>query len=332
MSETVVSETSVDSADPAVAPARIAGPANLATAWAMLGGAWIAFVGYGTIRWFASGAVGPAPIQGPDVYPTWQLVGLRGLEIFSVLFVVFLVVVYGVRPCRQGHGLQVEAMLLIGGVVGFFIDPLINFFRYTFAWNAHAINLGTWISVFPGHAPMGAYAEGILWAFPQYIMMSAGAALGGYWILSLLRGRYPGIRLVPALGVVFAAFFVGDMLIESTFLLFGVYAFPRTYSGITLFAGELHQFPLYESFFVAAQAVALTLFMRSARDSSDGLSFVERGSEQLPMRYRTAVRCLAVVGFTFVVYAFGYFLPWSWMSITPDSIIDLPSYMQAGPV
>ena len=328
-----MSEVSVESPPPTTDPATcIAGPANLATAWALLGGAWIAFVGYGTIRWFMSGEVGPAPIQGPDRYPVWQLVGLRGLEIFSMLFVVFMVAVYGVRPWRRGQGLTLEAMMLIGGLVGFFIDPLINFFRYTFAWNAHAFNIGSWLSAFPGHVPSGPYAEGILWAFPQYIMMSAGAALSGYWILTRLRAKFPGIGLVPGLAVVFVSFFLGDMVIEGTFILFGVYAYPRAYSSLTLFAGELHQFPLNESFFVAAQAVALTLFMRSARESADGLSFVERGSERFAVRYRTAVRCLAVVGFTFVVYAFGYFFPWSWMSITPDSVIDVPSYMRPGPV
>jgi Spirocyclase AveC-like len=328
-----MTDTSVKSPAPtADTPTRIAGPAGLATAWALLGSAWIAFVIYGTIRWFASGEAGPAPILGPDVYPTWQLVGLRGLEIVSMVFVVYMVAVYGVRPWRQRQGLTLEAMMLIGGLVGFFIDPLINFFRYAFAWNAHAINIGTWLSVFPGHVPSGPYAEGILWAFPQYIMMSAGAALSGYWMLTRLCARFPDLGLVRGLAVVFVAFFLGDMLIEGTFIFFGVYAYPRAYSGITLFAGTLHQFPLNESFFVAAQAVALTLFMRSARESDDGLSFVERGSERLPLRYRTTTRCLAVVGFTFVVYAFGYFFPWSWMSITPDSVVNVPSYMQPGPV
>lgn len=309
---------------------RVASSNGLASGWAILGAAWIIFIIYGVVRWIISGKVGPVPIQGPDHYATWRLVGLRALEISSVLFVVLMVRQYVVRPWRRERRLGIEGMLMIGGTLGFFIDPVINIFHYTFAWNQYAVNIGTWAPIFPGRSnEVGPYAEGLLWAFPQYIMMSAGAALAGYWIVTRLRRRFPGIGLVPALAVVFLAHFVGDLIIENIFLVFQVYAFPRTFSALTLFPGQLNQFPLYESVFVGAQAVPLTLLMLSARESDDGLSFVERGAENFSARYQIYVRCGALIGFTMVVYAFGYFLPWSWMSITPDSFIQIPSYLRA---
>jgi Spirocyclase AveC-like len=310
---------------------RVASPNGSATGWAILGAAWIIFIIYGVVRWVISGPFGPVPIQGPDHYATWRLVGLRGLEASSVLFVVMMVTRYVVRPWRRERKLRIEGMLMIGGTLGFFIDPVINIFHYTFAWNQHAVNLGTWLSIFPGRSnEVGPYAEGLLWAFPQYIMMSAGAALAGYWIVTQLRQRFPGIGIASALAVVFVAFFIGDLIIENIFLVFQVYAFPRTFSGLTIFAGKLNQFPLYESIFVGAQAIPLTLLMLSARESDDGLSFVERGAGNISSRYQVYVRCGAIIGFTLVVYAFGYFLPWSWLSVTPDSFIHIPSYLQAG--
>jgi len=83
---------------------------------------------------------------------------------------------------------------------------------------------------------------------------------------------------------------------------------------------------------VSAQRELLRRCPGGGPDAVHALGAGERGSERFAVRYRTAVRCLAVVGFTFVVYAFGYFFPWSWMSITPDSVIDVPSYMRPGPV
>jgi hypothetical protein len=307
-------------------------PDGLVSAWALLGLAWTIFAIWGAAGWIASGEARPVPIQGPDIYETWRLIGMRVLEISSMGLLAIGVLSWVILPWLKQRRLILEGMLLIGGCVGFFIDPLINNFHYTFAWNQHAINLGTWASAFPAWTPQGAYAEGILWAFPQYIMMSAGAAVAGHWIVARLRARFPGIGLAPALGIVFLIFFAGDFIVENMFLLFRVYAFARTHGAVTLFAGQLNQFPIYESLFVGAQAVPLTLLMLSARERADGLSFVERGADRIAAPYRTWARCFAIIGFTFVVYAFGYFFPSSWLSVTADSVIQLPSYLQPNPI
>lgn len=315
-------------------PARVIGHFEndgFAAWWALLGLLWTAFAIYGTADWFLSGQAVPVSIQGPDDYAPWRLIGMRSLEGLSLLFVAYGAYAWIVRPWLDGRGLILEGMLLIGGCVGFFMDPVINIFEYTFAWNQHAINIGTWAHVFPAWKPQGAYAEGLAWAFPQYIMMSAGAAVFGTWIVCTLQARYPRISLPWALTAVFAVHFVADFIVENSFIFFHVYAFARTHGAVTLFAGQVNQFPLYESALVAAQAVPLTLLMMSARNSPDGLSFVERGAQYFPAPLQKTVRCLAVIGFAFFIFAM-YFFPSSWLSVTADSVIQLPSYLWEEPL
>ena len=211
------------------------------------------------------------------------------------------------------------------------IDPLINYFHYTFAWNARAWNLGSWLGSFPMAQGPTHYGEGLAWFVPQYLYLGIGLASIELRIVGALRNRWPGIPDVRAFAVASASIFVLDCVLEQVFIRAGVYAFPRTWSSLTLFAGSPYQFPIYESVFVAAYATGFTVLRSSARDHPSGLSFVERGVERWRPAWRTPVTLLAVIGFCAVWAALAYFLPWSWMSNNPDSLVQVPSYMLPGP-
>jgi Spirocyclase AveC-like len=314
-------------------PARQANQrAGGVTLWAAVGVLWVAFVAQALGGWMANGKeFSPAPIFGPDEFGGTELALLRLIEIGSLCVAATTIWVFLIRPWVRERRLGLDGMIVIGALLASAIDPLINYFHYTFAWNAHALNMGSWLDGFPMAQGSSRYAEGVAWAVPQYLYLGIGLAAIECRIIERLRERNPSISNVRSFAVASALIFLLDVAIEQLFVRTHIYAYPRTWEALTLWPGSEYQFPVYESVFVAIYAVGFTALRMSARDSSDGLSFVERGIHRIRASARTPVRLLAVIGFCAVWAALAYFVPWSWMSNNPDSLVDPPSYMLPGP-
>lgn len=292
---------------------------------------WLVFIGQAWIRWIASDSLfRPAPIAGPDSFDGTALVILRVIEVVSLLIAAGTIWVFLVKPFVVTGRLTLDGKIVIGSLLASGIDPLINYFHYTFAWNAHAVNMGSWLAFFPLHTGPVRYAEGLAWFVPQYLYLGIGLAAIECRIILWLRRRYPEIANIRSFGIAFVSVFAIDIVIEQLFIRTRVYAFPRTWEAFTLFAGTEFQFPVYESLFVGLYAAGFTYLRMSAHDDPDGISFVERGVQRWPPRLRTPMKLLALIGFCAVWAAFAYFLPWSWLSVAPDSFIEVPSYMLPG--
>jgi hypothetical protein len=300
--------------------------------WAVAGALWIVFIGQAWLRWMASDTLfQPAPINGPDTFDGAALLMLRVIEVVSLLVAAGAIWVFLIKPLIAARRLTLDGMIVIGSLLAVGIDPLINYFHYTFAWNAHAFNMGSWLAFFPLRQGPTRYAEGLAWFVPQYLYLGIGLAAIECRIILVLRRRVRGIANIRSFSIAFVAVLGIDILIEQLFIRTRVYAFPRTWEAFTLFAGTEFQFPVYESLFVAIYAAGFTYLRMSAHDDPDGISFVERGIDRWSPRWRTPIVLLAVIGFCAVWAAVAYFLPWSWLSVNPDSFIVPPSYMLPGP-
>ncbi|WP_197415274.1 spirocyclase AveC family protein [Mycobacterium sp. M26] len=311
---------------------QVANRAGTVSIWAIVGVAWILFIGQAWTRWIASDTqFGPAPVFGPDRFDGAALLTLRVIEIVSLLIAAATIWVFLLKPLIATRRLTLDGMIVVGSLLASGIDPLINYFHYTFAWNAHAFNLGSWLAFFPLHQGPTRYAEGLAWFVPQYLYLGIGLAAIECRIIIALRRRYPAMPNVRSFAIAFAAILCLDVVLEQIFIRTRVYAFPRTWETLTLFAGTPYQFPVYESLFVAVYAAGFTALRMSAHDSPDGLPFLHRGAERWAPRLRTPIMLLATIGFCAVWAAVAYFIPWSWMSVNPDSIITPPSYMLPGP-
>ncbi|MBI3213426.1 MAG: spirocyclase AveC family protein [Mycobacterium sp.] len=307
------------------------GAAGSVSIWALLGVAWLVFAGQAWVRWFASDTqFGAAPIFGPDTFSGNALLILRAIEVVSLLVAAATIWTFLIRPWRREGRLTLDGMIVIGSLLASGIDPLINYFHYTFAWNAHALNAGSWLAFFPLHQGSTRYAEGVAWFVPQYLYLGIGLAAIECKIILALRQRYPGIVNIRSFALAFISILLLDIAIEQLFVRTQVYAFPRTWSAFTLFAGTPFQFPVYESIFVAIYAAGFTYLRMSAHDSSDGTPWLHRGIARWSPRLQTPVKLLAVIGFCAVWAALSYFFPWSWMSVNADSIITPPSFMLPG--
>jgi hypothetical protein len=288
----------------------------------------LAVTGY--VRWILdSKEFAPAP-GGADHLKTSSLVGMRILEGLSIVALIALLWFLVFRPWRRGNRLPLDGMLAIGGLVAYFIDPLVNHFRYTFAWNAHAVNMGSWGAFIPGHGNVTRYGEGLLWAPAQYVYLGVFGGIVGLRVVNWLRRRQPQISNVQALAGAFAVLFILDTLLENLFIRLEVYTYARSWKALTLWSGSQFQWPIYEAALVGLYALGYTYIRLAYQDH--GRTFVDAGIDRLRVtgRSRTAVLHLAYIGFAAVCAFLAWFGPWSWLSVNANSIAHLPSYLRAG--
>jgi hypothetical protein len=305
-----------------------------ASAWALLGVIALVIAFQAWARWMASGTeFAPAPILGPDTFPDSKLIALRAVEGVSVIVFIALLWIAVIRPWRRNGRVGLDGMLFVGCFLASITDGVLNLFQYLFAWNAHSINLGSWTSFLPLHSSSAPsrYAEALVWGLPMYIYFVLGVGMAGCAIVRGLRARFPTISNAAALGVVFGCACVFDLVVENAIIRStDAYAFSKTVGAVTLWAGELHQFPLYEMFCVALLGVFFTALRMSAADDLHGVSFAERGFHRYRVGLQRPVRWLAVVGFSVATLLCVYHIPFNWLGSNGDSKAPVPSYMQAG--
>lgn len=265
---------------------------------------------------------------GPDHYRfLWYL---RTFQVVSVAVSVGMLAWFVVRPWRKDRRVPIEGKILLGMMIAYYVDPLLNVFNHTFAMNDYAVNFGSWAGFMPGYSSPGQhrFAEGLLWAQPLYMYFGLLAAIGGCQILRLLRTRMRRASVATIYAILFATFVVADVVVELVFIVYPqLYVFPGVPRDFSLFAGRIYQFPLYQALFAAVFATMVT-WLRDSVDEN-GRSAVERGVDDLgfsPLR-RHATSFMAVTGFC-TAAALGYFLPYAAATMTADTYVRLPSYLR----
>ncbi|UXA05909.1 spirocyclase AveC family protein [Mycobacterium sp. SMC-2] len=311
------------------------GPARsgAVTVWAAIALVWLVIAVQALLRWIASDDFGPAPLIGTDRMPVWNLVALRVFEGISTTLLAFLVWFCVIKPWRRTGVLSLDGKFVIGGLAAFVADAFLNCYTYLFAWNAHNVNLGVWTAFLPFHNPAASsrYGESLLWGPPMYVYFCAGVAIVGCYAYSALRSRWARLSNVSLFAIVFLGEFVFDFVVENLAIrLTHGYAYARTYGPLTLWAGSQFQFPLYESFLVAALGLFYTWMRLQSIWSTDGLSPVERGFERWHPALQPTVRTLAAIGFCCAATILIYHLPFNWLGIVGASTAHLPTYMWPG--
>jgi hypothetical protein len=304
-----------------------------ATVWAAIAVVWLVIALQALVRWVFSPDFGPAPLIGPDRMPTWNLVGLRIFEGLSVALLLSLIWFCVIVPVRRTGRLSLDGKFVIGGMAAFVADAFLNSYNYLFAWNAHNVNAGVWTAFLPFHNPAASsrYAESLLWGPPMYVYFCAGVAIVGCSAYFAMRSRWPRLSNVSLLTIVFVGEFVFDFVVENLAIrLTHGYAYAQTYGPLTLWAGSQFQFPLYESFLVAALGLFYTWMRLQAVQSADGLSPVERGFDRWRQVLQSPVRTLAVIGFCSAATILIYHLPFNWLGVIGASTANLPSYLLPG--
>ncbi|MGQ0619341.1 MAG: spirocyclase AveC family protein [Panacagrimonas sp.] len=272
-------------------------------------------------QWIVSDQFATVPISEAAAMPDDRIAILHGLEVLSLLVAVSALLGYLVLPRLRRGEWTTEGLLLVGALVTYVLDTMVNYQGYYMAWNQHALNWGTWAAFFPGHTGPTRYAEALLWGPPMYLYFGVALATLQLFVLRLLRGAPLALAFVAA----FAAAFLFDLVAEVSIIhVTQAYAWANTLGALTLWVGEFHQFPLYEPFLVAIYATLYTLLIRS-RDAR-GETFIERGAHALPDAPRLLLRFLAATGFASLC-TLVYFSGFALISTQADTAVALPAYM-----
>lgn len=296
--------------------------------WAGLGVLCVALAASTYGRWIASDDFA-AVDAGPDHYD--QLWALRTMEVVSVAMVLAFLWFCLLRPLIRERTFSFDGKLLLGLLLAYVVDPTFNAFGHNFAMNAHSVDLGGWGEKLPlFSAPgQGRYAEALLWAMPLYVYCGIAAAMVGGKLLGVLRAGFPQMSTAGLWLLLYLAFVVGDFVFEFTFFVLPqLYVFSGVKGNLSLFAGTLHQFPIYHSLAAGLFAGAIT-WLRESRDDT-GRAAIERGADHIVGRARTALSLLAITGYATAAAFVGYFLPFSYASMKADTYTDVPSYLSSG--
>jgi Spirocyclase AveC-like len=304
-----------------------------ATFLALVGIIWLVVSVEVIVRWVGSDEFRPAPKIGPDVMPDWRLVALRVFEVISLAVMLAFIWYCVVKPLRATRRLSLDGMFVIGGIICFVADAFLNVQHYLFAWNSENVNRGIWVRFMPFHSPdaPSRYAESFLWGPPMYIYFCAGVAIVACYETKKVRRRWPAMSKFTLFVLIFIGEFIFDFVVENVVIrTTHAYAFARTYEPLTLWAGKVYQFPIYESILVAFVGCVFTWARMEAEERPPGQSPIEFGAQRWRPALQGWVRNLAVLGFCVITLVLGYHLPFNWLGLIGTSVAGLPTYLLPG--
>ena len=280
--------------------------------WIAWGGAWLALMCYCWGRWI----FGPHFVQntvGRELAPSWYVNLVHGVEIFAVVVTILIIWKFILSPKLRTGQISFDGLFFLGCWLLFFQEPWINWVSLQFLYSTVFINFGSWCGYIPGWSspnPEKMPVAIVAWG-SAYLWLVAIPAYCGSRFMSWLKARTPSIGLWQMVGTTYLVFVIFDLTLESFILRTELFNYGSTIPEFTLFAGEKHQFPLYEVLSWCATYTGLAC-LHHFRDDK-GRSFVERGIDKLNIRGRaqTFTRFLTILGACQLIMLVTYNIPYS---------------------
>jgi hypothetical protein len=296
--------------------------------WAAVGAASAVLALVVLARWLISGPHQVHAALGPDHLSTARLILLHTVEWGQFAIFVALALRYVILPLARKERLGFDGLFILAALLLNFWDPLDNYWAFVFQYNTHFLNISSWASFIPGwHSPGGAvWAVPVGFVFGAYVWAFYYASRIGCAILKRLSRTRPTWSAVSRFAVVFLAMAALEAVCELIYLRTDSIANIFTNTSLTIWSGHYYQWPIYNPILFASVWTLITA-LRWSRNA-DGLSFVERGAEQLRTtpRLQTWVRFLAISAYLQVVYIGLYFVPWNLLALHHGPPPLLPSY------
>jgi len=253
------------------------------------------------------------------------------LSIQTISILLFLgTAIHVVRQCRRRHTLTFDAVLVAAWLLSWWQDPILNYLRPVFFYNAYLVNLGSWTSRIPGwQSPNGHLLAEPLFAGSIYgwMLLTSMLTCAG---MRLAKRHRPNIGVPGLLLAAFVTMFFFDLVLEGFFVRTRLYSYAATIHDLSLFGDKAYHFPVYESVLWGSvwAAVGSLRYFRNDR----GLSIAERGVDKLPVspRKRNVLRLLAVTGFINVVFVVFYNVPIQFFAVQVDKMPEHPTYLRSG--
>ncbi|HKY92856.1 MAG TPA: spirocyclase AveC family protein [Nevskiaceae bacterium] len=297
--------------------------------WATIGALCLLLEAYVMIAWILSPDFAPSP-RGTDPIPALTLFWVRFFEGLS-LVAVPVALWWAWRSSRREGRLSLDAIIILAWATLFWQDPMINWARPAFFYNAYFVNMGNWTNQIPGWVNPTSHLlpEPLLWMGGMYVWLPPIICGMTVAVMRFAKRQVPSLGTIGLIATGIAFCMLLDLVLEVLWVRSGVYAYPAAIGAFSLSAGELWQFPVYESIFWGPMW-ALTGLLFYFRDDR-GHTLVDRGIDRVKaVRFHSAIRLLALIGALNVGFAvYNVFILWTTFQVDPTPS-GYPSWLRAG--
>jgi Spirocyclase AveC-like len=297
--------------------------------WSSIGAICVVFSAYVYTAWIVSGDATPVD-PGPDPIPAGTRLAITAFQIVCPILAM-AAVGYVVWKSLRERQLCVEAAVVIGSAIAWWHDPLINWLQPALFYNAGLLNFGNWTQNIPGWlSPDGRLmAEPVLMIGMIYIWMPLAMGLIGRAAMGRARRRWPTLGPVRTFCFGWLAVYAIEFPMEIFAVRHGLVAYPASIPYLTLWAGTVHQLPLYGPILwslVLTSSGGLMFFR-----NKQGRIRVEGGVDSLRWagsRTKSVLRVLAVTGYVHVVAISVYDLPINLTALYAGRTDTYPTYLR----
>ncbi|MDB4985125.1 MAG: hypothetical protein JWN04_303 [Myxococcaceae bacterium] len=313
----------------AASTSAVMGKSSALHSWAAVGAFFVVLQVYVFARWIGSEHFVPT-LPGDSATPVFQTY-IRYLFQATMPVIMLGGWAWIAWQTKRDGRLPAYGLIMLGWASVYWQDPLINYVRPSFSYSSHWLNFGSWCELVPGWlSPNGSkMPEPLLFGMGAYAFFVPLSALICLAWMRFAKRIMPSINTLGLLAVALVSMFFTDMLAEGAMVLTGVYSYLGVINSLSIFDGELHQFPLYESLLGGGCAAATGALFYFRDDKGNML--VERGVENLQRTSGTELlRVLAVSGFVNVVVA-TYTVLFIFLNLQLDAFPrNVPSYFLNG--
>jgi hypothetical protein len=309
---------------PPVQPARQQFRPIVGFAW--VGGGFVTLFAYLIVRWATSGHFQPTPAG--DV-PTYTQVAAWVWQAVQVVLTPVFVYKIVVKPYRKTGDLSVDGVMCIAFLTLWWQDTVCNSLAPFTTNSAAFLNFGSWDNYIPGWSspngnlvvepPLG--SSGIMYLWCPLVLAMLGSK-----VLQVAQNRWRGgyfARLAACVLVLGVVTGIGELIA----LRLGLWAYQGAHSGVTLFAGEYYQYPLYEGLLFGLVGTAWAAIRHYRNDKGETLA--ERGLVGIRVSggRRNVMRVLAMSGLLNLSFLALWQLPMAHLSTSqdawPESVVKL---------
>lgn len=313
-------------------PSSGAADTSIVKLWMFIGASWFLLAVYAWGGWILGPDFKPNT-AGRDAASDAYIIWVRSVEVASILLAMIQIWIFILRPKIKTGRMSFDGLFFIACWSLYLQEPWINYNSPQFLYTTVAYNMGSWMNYIPGwntpnaeRLPVGS----VIWMLAYLNLVALWAYAGGNFMRWFKR-KCPAISNLSLLFVTFLVFIPFDIVLEQIILRGELFNYASTVPELTLWAGEIYQFPIYEtvSWSACLTGWAAVYYFRNDK----GETFVEKGLSNLRFPnqgVRTFARFLVILGFCHTSFLVLYNMPYFYWSTKGGSYPNFAEYTVGG--